>query len=249
MSGHSKWSTIKRKKGAKDAQRSRIWSRLIREVTVAAREGGGDPDGNPRLRAAITAARAANMPLDNIEKGIKRGTGELEGAVYEEIAYEGYGPGGVAVLVETQTDNKNRTAAEVRHVFVKHNGKLGGAGCVSYLFERKGLVTLDAARCDAETAMEVAIEAGAEDVNLEDDSIVVTTGMEGLHAVTQALRDAGLPVVGSELTRVPQTTVRVEGSEARSLLNLIEALDDLDDVASVSANFDIDDDELAAIDE
>lgn len=248
MSGHSKWSTIKRKKGAKDAQRSRIWSRLIREITVAARAGGGDPDGNARLRAAISAGRAANMPADNVEKAIKRGTGEIEGAVYEEIVYEGYGPGGVAVMVETQTDNKNRTAAEVRHVFNKHNGKLGSSGCVSYLFARKGLLVLDAKRCDAERAMEVAIEAGADDVDLEEDSLTVTTEMENLAAVTQALRQAGLPVLSSEMTLVPATSVRVEGNEARTLLNLINALDDLDDVARVSANFDIDDSELAAMD-
>jgi len=249
MSGHSKWSTIKRKKGAKDAQRSKSWSRLIREVTVAARLGGGDPDSNTRLRAAITAARAANMPLDNIEKAIKRGTGEMEGTIYEEIAYEGYGPGGVALMVETQTDNKNRTAADVRHVFTKYNGKLGGTGCVSYLFHRKGMIVLELGRCDLDTVMEAAIDNGAEDVVLEGDSVVVTTGMEDLHAVNIALQKAGLPVVSAELTMVPQTTVKVSGKEAESLLKLINGLDDLDDVASISANFDIDDQELAAINE
>jgi len=249
MSGHSKWSTIKRKKGAKDAQRSKIWSRLIREITVAARLGGGDPDANTRLRAAVTAGRAANMPHDNIEKAIKRGTGEIEGAVYEEIAYEGYGPGGVALLVETQTDNKNRTAAEVRHVFTKYSGKLGGSGCVSYLFARKGMIVLAADRCDLDTAMDVAVEAGAEDVVDEEDSIVITTSMENLHTVNQALVKAGLPVISAELTMVPQTTVKVSGKEAESLLKLINQLDDLDDVSSVSANFDIDDEELAVLQE
>ncbi len=247
MSGHSKWSTIKRKKGAKDAQRSKVWSRLIREVSVAARLGGGDPEGNTRLRAAITAARAANMPLDNVEKAIKRGTGEIEGAVYEEIAYEGYGPGGVALLVETQTDNKNRTAADVRHVFAKYNGKLGSSGCVSYLFDRKGIIVLDATRCDLDTAMEAAIDAGAEDVAEEGDSIVITTTMEELHMVNQVLQKTGLPVASTELTNVPQTTIKVTGQEAITLLKLINSLDDLDDVAIVSANFDIDDEELAAI--
>jgi len=249
MSGHSKWSTIKRKKGAKDAQRSKIWSRLIREVTVAARIGGSDPDANTRLRAAITAARAANMPHDNIDKAIKRGTGEIAGAIYEEISYEGYGPGGVAVLVETQTDNKNRTAAAVRHIFTKYHGKLGSSGCVSYLFDRRGMIVLDGHRCDIDTAMEAAIDAGAEDVTEEDDSIVITTTMEEFHTVNQVLQKAGLPVVSAELTNVPQTIVKVTGKEAETLLKLITGLDDLDDVASVSTNFDIDDEELAAINE
>jgi YebC/PmpR family DNA-binding regulatory protein len=249
MSGHSKWSTIKRKKGAKDAQRSKIWSKLIREVTVSARLGGSDPDSNTRLRAAITAARAANMPHDNIDKAIKRGTGEIAGAVYEEISYEGYGPGGVAILVQTQTDNKNRTAADVRHIFTKYNGKLGSSGCVSYLFDRRGMIVLDGQRCDVDTAMDAAIEAGAEDVAEDDDSIVITTTLEDLHAVNQALQKDGLPVVSAELAHVPQTTVKVAGKEAETLLKLINGLDDLDDVASVSTNFDIDDEELAALNE
>jgi len=244
MSGHSKWSTIKRKKGAKDAQRSKVWSKVIREITVAAR-GGGDPEANPRLRAAITAAKSANMPNDTIEKAIKRGTGEIEGLVYEEIAYEGYGPGGVAILVETQTDNRNRTAAEVRHVFTKYNGKLGSAGCVAYLFDRKGMIVLESTRCDLDTAMDAAIEAGAEDVAEEGDSLVITTGFEDLQAVNQALLEAGLPVASAELTLIPQTTVPVAGGEASQVLRLITALDDLEDVSTVSANFDIDDQELA----
>jgi YebC/PmpR family DNA-binding regulatory protein len=248
MSGHSKWSTIKRKKGAKDAQRSKIWSKIIREITVAARDGG-DPDSNSRLRAALLAAKGANMPNDTIEKAIKRGTGELEGAVYEETSYEGYGPGGVAILVETQTDNRNRTAAAVRHVFSKFNGKLGSAGCVSYLFDRKGMIVLDAVRCDLDAAMEVAIDAGAEDVAEESGSLVITTGMEDLHAVAKSLQESGLPVVSSELTLIPQTTVKVTGNDARTLLNLINTLDDLDDVSTVSANFDIDDEELAELEQ
>jgi YebC/PmpR family DNA-binding regulatory protein len=248
MSGHSKWNTIKRKKAVKDASRSKVWSRLIREITVAAREGGGDPDGNARLRLAVQAAKSANMPGDTMEKAIKRGTGELEGVVFEETSYEGYGPGGVAILVECQTDNKNRTTAEVRHVFTKYNGKLGSSGCVAYLFDRRGMILLDGGRCDVNTAMEAAIDAGAEDVTEEDGSIVVTTSMEDLHAVSQALSRVGLPVKSAELTRVPQTSVKVAGTDARTLLNLIEALDDLDDVSSVSANFDIDDRELAELD-
>jgi YebC/PmpR family DNA-binding regulatory protein len=246
MSGHSKWSTIKRKKGAKDAQRSKLWSKIIREVTVAAR-GGGDPDSNSRLRAALLAARSANMPNDTIEKAIKRGTGELAGTTYEEIAYEGYGPGGVALLVETQTDNRNRTAAEVRHVFTKFNGKLGSTGCVSYLFDRKGMIVLDATRCDPDAAMDAAIEAGAEDVAESEGTLIITTGQEDLSTVNQALQQAGLPVVSAELSLVPQTTVQISGKEAETLLKLLEGLDDLDDVSTVSANFDIDDEELAAI--
>ncbi len=246
MSGHSKWSTIKRKKGAKDAARSKLWSRLIREVTVAAR-GGGDPNANSRLRSALDAARAANMPNDTLDKAIKRGTGELEGAVYEEISYEGYGPGGVAIFVETQTDNRNRTAAEVRHVFTKFNGNLGANGCVGYLFDRKGMIVLDAAGADVETLMDAAIEAGAEDVEEEGDTLVVTTTFEDYNGVLQSLRDRSLPVLSSELTLIPSTTAKVAGKDAVTLLKLINHLDDLDDVASVSANFDIDDEELAAI--
>jgi YebC/PmpR family DNA-binding regulatory protein len=247
MSGHSHWATIKHKKGAADAKRGRLWSKIARMIIVAAKSGGGDPNSNLTLRYSIDKAKAANMPKDTIDKAIKRGTGEIEGAVYEEIQYEGYGPGGVAILVETQTDNKNRTAAEVRHTFSKHNGKLGSTGCVSYLFARKGLIVLDGKRCDPERAMEVAIEAGADDVDLDDEAIAVTTEMENLAGVTQALREAQLPIQSSEMTLVPATSVRVEGNDARTLLNLINALDDLDDVARVSANFDIDDADLAAM--
>ncbi len=249
MSGHSKWSTIKRKKGAKDAQRSKVWSRQIREITIAAREGGGDPNGNSRLRSALLAAQGSNMPKDTMERAIKRGTGELEGAVYEEIPYEGYGPGGVAILVETQTDNKNRTAAEVRHVFTKYGGKLGGAGSVAFLFSRVGQIVIDGSRCDVETAMEAAIDAGAEDVAEAEGEIVVTTSPESVQSVAQALQGRGLPVGSSELARVASTSVRVTGKDAESLLKLINALDDLDDVSNVSANFDIDDAELKSLNE
>ena len=249
MSGHSKWSTIKRKKGAKDAARSKIWSRLTREIIVAAKLGGGDPEANTRLRSAILAAKAQNMPNANIERAIKRGTGEIEGAVYEEVSFEGYGPGGVAILVECQTDNRNRTTAEVRHVFTKYNGNLGTNGCVSYLFERKGSITLDPQRVDVDTVMEAAIEAGAEDVLEEEDAIVVTTAFADYNTVLTALQEKGLPVVESEIVQQPGTTVKVTGKDALNVLKLISALDDLDDVSRVSANFDIDDAELAALQE
>jgi len=247
MSGHSKWSTIKRKKGAKDAARSKVWSRLAKEVIVAAKMGGGDPEANARLRTAILAAKAQNMPNINIDRAIKRGTGEIEGAIYEELNFEGYGPGGVAVLVETQTDNRNRTTSEVRHVFTKYNGNLGTNGCVGYLFEAKGTISLDAARVDMESAMEAAIEAGAEDVEEDGEAIVVTTAFTDYALVLQALQDKGLPVIGSEIVQEPATQVQVTGKDAETLMKLIVAMDDLDDVSRVSANFDIDEDEMAAI--
>ena len=247
MSGHSKWSTIKRKKGAKDAARSKIWSRLAREVIVAAKIGGGDIEANARLRSAVLAAKSANMPNANIDRAIKRGTGEIEGAIYEEVSFEGYGPGGVAVLVETQTDNRNRTTSDVRHVFTKYNGNLGTNGCVSYLFERKGNIVLDAERVDLDTAMDAAIEAGAEDVEAEGDTIVVTTGFEDYTQVLQDIQAADLPVTESELVQVASTSVKITGRDAETLMKLIMAMDDLDDVSRVSANFDIDDSEMASI--
>ena len=247
MSGHSKWSTIKRKKGAKDAARSKVWSRLAREIIVAAKIGGGDQDANARLRSAVLAARATNMPNANIDRAIKRGTGEIEGAVYEEVTFEGYGPGGVAVLVETQTDNRNRTTSEVRHIFTKFNGNLGTNGCVSYLFERKGAITLDATRVDMETAMDAAIESGAEDVEDEGDVIVVSTAFADFNTILQTLQDQGLPVIESEIVQEPSTTVELTGQDAGTLVKLITFMDDLDDVSRVSANFDIDEAEMAEI--
>lgn len=249
MSGHSKWSTIKRKKGAKDAQRSKVWSRQIREIAIAAREGGGDPNGNSRLRSAILAAQASNMPKETIERAVKRGTGELEGVVYEEVGYEGYGPGGVAILVQAQTDNKNRTVAEVRHVFAKYGGKLGTSGSVAFMFERQGQVVVDGERADMDSVMEVAVDAGADDVVEEEGSIVVTCGADRLPAVAQSLQKAGLPVTSSEVALVAQSSVKVTGKDAETLLKLINTLDDLDDVSTVSANFDIDDAEFKAINE
>ncbi|MFT5234157.1 MAG: YebC/PmpR family DNA-binding regulatory protein [Candidatus Krumholzibacteriia bacterium] len=249
MAGHSKWANIKHRKGAQDAKRAKVFTRLIREITVAARQGGSDPDANPRLRSAIIAGRSSNMPNDTIEKATKRGTGELGDLIIEEINYEGYGPGGVAVLVECQTDNKNRTTAEVRHAFTKYNGNLGSNGCVSYLFERKGMIVLDGEKTDMEKVMDAAIEAGAEDV--EDDSgvISVTTAMEELHSVSAALSDADFPVMSTDLVQVPSTTIQVEGKDALTLMKLVTRLDDLDDVSQVSANFDIDDDVMAEIED
>ena len=251
MAGHSKWANIKHRKAAQDSKRAKVWTRLIREVTVAAREGGGDAEANPRLRAAVTSARAANVPNDTVEKAIKRGTGDLDGVTYEEINYEGYGPAGVAILVETQTDNKNRTAAEVRHVFTKYNGKLGSTGCVSYLFTRKGLIVVgdDDAEVDVDKAMDVAIECGAEDVEEAEGQVMVTTAMEDLHRVATALQEAGLPVQNAELIMEPGTEVHIdEKGDAAGVLRLVNMLDDLDDVSRVSANFDIDDELMGALD-
>jgi len=251
MAGHSKWANIKHRKAAQDSKRAKVWTRLIREVTIAAREGGGDADANPRLRAAVLTARAANMPNDTVEKAIKRGTGDMDGVVYEEINYEGYGPAGVAILVETQTDNKNRTAAEVRHVFTKYNGKLGSTGCVSYLFTRKGMILLTSEEgpVDVEAAMEAAIENGAEDVEENDGSVVVTTAMEDLHTVSTALTEAGLPVSNAELIMEASTEVEItDEKEAAGVLRLVGMLDDLDDVSSVSANFDIEAELMAKLD-
>jgi len=223
--------------------------RSLREITISARQGGGDPEANPRLRSAITTARGSNMPNDTIEKAIKRGTGELGDLVIEEVNYEGYGPGGVAILVECQTDNKNRTTAEVRHCFTKFNGNLGANGCVSYIFDRKGMIVIDGERCDLETAMDAAIEAGAEDVEEDGSIITVITAMEDLHSVSRVLSDADLPVTSTELAQIPNTTVKVEESDALTLMKLITHMDDLDDVSQVFANFDIDDDLMAKIEE
>lgn len=247
MAGHSKWANIKHRKGAQDAKRAKVFTRLIRELTISARQGGGDPDSNPRLRSAIQTARGSNMPNDTIERAIKKGTGEIEGMTIEEVSYEGYGPGGVAVLVECATDNKNRTTAEVRHCFTKYNGNLGANGCVSYIFDRKGMIVLDGEKCDLEAAMDAAIEAGADDVEEEDGMITVTTAMGDLHTVAEALRQAGLPVTSAELAQIPNTYVKVEGGEASTLMKLITHMDDLDDVTQVSANFDIDEDLMAEI--
>lgn len=248
MSGHSKWSTIKRKKGAVDAKRGRIFTRLIKEITVAARMGGGDPDGNPRLRAAIASAKTENMPKDNIERAIKKGTGELEGAVYEEITYEGYGPGGVAILVDCMTDNKNRTVADIRHFFSKNGGNLGESGCVSWMFDKKGTIVIDKEAIDEEELMDKALEAGAEDVVEEDNVFQVETSPDDFEAVREALEADGLEFIEASVAMVPQNTVDITDEKtARQILKLLESLEDHDDVQNVYANFDIPDDIMEAV--
>ncbi|MBN2232578.1 MAG: YebC/PmpR family DNA-binding transcriptional regulator [Deltaproteobacteria bacterium] len=247
MSGHNKWSTIKHKKAAADAKRGKAFTKLIKEITVAARSGGGDQESNPRLRSAIAAAKAVNMPKDNIERSIKRGTGEIDGVTYEEFSYEGYGPGGVAVLVDIMTDNRNRTAAEIRHIFNKSNGNLGENGCVAWMFDKKGLIVVDRETADEETLMDVALEAGADDVHEEDDVFEVYTGTDSFDAVRQAFEDRDIPCLSAEITMVPQNTIRVEGKEAEQMLRLLERLEDCDDVQNVHANFDIDDEIMEQI--
>jgi YebC/PmpR family DNA-binding regulatory protein len=242
VSGHSKWSTIKRKKGANDAKRGKIFTKLIKEITVAAKMGGGDPDGNPRLRSAITAAKAENMPKDNIERAIKKGTGDLDGAVYEEILYEGYGPGGVAVLVETMTDNKNRTVADIRHYFAKSNGNLGESGCVGWMFDKRGVIVVDAEGVDEEELMDQAIEAGAEDVVEEETTFQILTAPEDFSEVVDSLEKSGIKTVEASISMVPKNTVEVtEEKSANALIKLLDNLEDHDDVQKVHANFDIPD--------
>ena len=248
MSGHSKWSTIKRKKGATDAKRGRIFTRLIKEITVAARMGGGDPEGNPRLRSAIGTAKAENMPKNNIERAIKKGTGELEGAVYEEITYEGYGPGGVAVMVECMTDNKNRSVADIRHAFSKSGGNLGESGCVAWMFDKKGSILIDKSAIDEEELMDKALESGAEDVLEEENVFQVITTPDDFEAVREALQADGLGFIEAEVSLIPQNTVDItEEKPAKQLLRLLESLEDHDDVQSVSANFDIPDEIMDAL--
>ncbi|MBW2541710.1 MAG: YebC/PmpR family DNA-binding transcriptional regulator [Deltaproteobacteria bacterium] len=247
MSGHSKWSTIKRKKGAADAKRGKIFTKLIREIATAARMGGGDPDSNPRLRLACDKARSANMPKDNIGRAIAKGTGAGEGDAYEEVVYEGYGPGGVAVFIETLTDNKNRTVGDVRHILTKHGGNLGASGCVSYLFEKRGVLSFDRAGIDADRLLEVALEAGADDVIEEDGQIDVVVSPAGFERLKRELLAAGFEPEQAGIAMEPTTTVAVEGKEAESMLSLADALDDLDDVQQVYANFDISDEEMSRI--
>jgi YebC/PmpR family DNA-binding regulatory protein len=248
MSGHSKWSTIKHKKGAADAKRGKVFTKLIKEIMVSARMGGGDINANPRLRAAVIAAKAENMPKDNIDRAIKKGTGELEGVSYEEFNYEGYGPGGVAILVDILTDNKNRAASEVRHIFSKNGGNLGEAGCVAWMFSKKGSILFDKEKYSEEEIMEVALEAGAEDVTDQGDEIEVTTSLEDFVSVKNAFDEKGLKYERDEITMVPQTTVRVEDEKlAQQILRLMDALEDCDDVQNAYANFDIPDEVLNAV--
>ncbi len=246
MSGHSKWSTIKHKKGALDAKRGRMFTRLIREITVAARAGGGDQIGNPRLRTAIAAAKEANMPADNITRAVKKGTGELEGVQVEEVAYEGYGPGGVAVIVETVTDNKNRTLPEIRHIFTKHGGNMAAANAVAWMFEKKGYIIVEGRSMPEEQLLELVLEAGAEDLRQDGGSFEIFTAPENLEPVKEALKARGVSITASEVAMTPKNTVRAEGHTARKVLNLVEALEEHDDVQHVWANFDIDESEMEA---
>jgi len=247
MSGHSRWSQIKRKKGKTDVQRGKLFSKILREITVAARHGGGDPKGNLRLKAATEAARAANMPADNIKRAIQKGTGELPGEQYEEITYEGYGPGGVAVLLRVLTDNKNRTGPEVRHLFEKNGGRMGTAGCVAWMFERRGLITVDAQRIKEDEVLERALEAGAADVKAVEKVFEIATAPDEMESVRQTLESQSVPVVEAQIDMVPQSTVKVEGKDAAAVLRLIEALEEQDDVQSVYSNYDIADDVIEAI--
>jgi len=246
MSGHSKWSTIKRKKGALDAKRGKIFSKLAKEITVAAKLGGGDADMNPRLRTVLLAAKAENMPKDNIERAIKKGTGEIEGASYEEQRYERYGPGGIGIIVDTLTDNKNRTVSEVRHVATKHGGSMAENGAVAWNFEQKGLIAVEKDGLDEEAIVDKAIEAGAEDVDTEGDYFEITTEATELHAVAQALEQAGLMVKEANLTMQPKTTLELDGKNASSVMKMLESLEDLDDVQQVYSNADFTEEAMAA---
>jgi len=247
MSGHSKWAGIKHKKAKVDAQRGRVFTKLIREITVAARVGGGDPGGNPRLRTAIQAAKAVNMPADNIERAIKKGTGELEGVHYEEITYEGYGPGGVAVLVEVLTDNKNRAVGEIRKIFSRHGGNLGESGCVAFLFEKKGYIQVDAAKVDEDKLMTIALDAGAEDLQREESIFAVTSAPKDFEKVRDPIVKSGIQPLSAEITMLPKTTVKLEGKHAEQMLRLMEELEEHDDVQHVYANFDIPEEIMAAM--
>jgi YebC/PmpR family DNA-binding regulatory protein len=247
MAGHSRWAQIKRKKGKTDAQRGKLFSKILREITVAAKSGGGDPKGNVRLKAAIEAAKAANMPQDNIKRAIQKGTGELPGESYEEITYEGYGPGGVAVLVRVLTDNKNRTAPEIRHIFEKNGGRMGTPGSVAWMFERRGVIQVDAEKIKEDDLLEKALEAGAVDVKQVEKVFEITTAPDEMEAVRQALERARVPVLEAQMGMVPQSTVKVGGKDAAAVLRLIEALEDQDDVQAVYSNYDIPEEVIHAI--
>lgn len=244
MAGHSKWKTIKHAKAATDKKRGILFTKIIREITVAAKTGGGDPGGNPRLRLAIDTAKGVSMPKENIERAIKKGTGELEGVDYQEVSYEGYGPGGVALIVDALTDNPTRTVAEVRHAFSKYGGSMGAINSVAWMFDKCGQILLDAAGRDEDAVLEQALEAGAQDFRREEDQFVVTTAVPDFHAVQSALESTGITALEAELAMVPKNTVKVEGDTVKDLFKLIEALEDLDDVQKVWANFDIDEADL-----
>jgi len=247
MSGHSRWSQIKRKKGKTDVQRGRLFSKILREVTIAARHGGGDPKVNMRLKSAMETARAANMPAENLKRAIQKGTGELPGESYEEITYEGYAPGGVAVLIAVVTDNRNRTGPEIRHVFEKHGGHVGTAGSVGWMFERKGLIQVDAARATEDDVLATALDSGAADMRRVEKTYEIVTAPAEMETVRAALEGKGIPVLESAVMYVPQSTIRVEGKEAPAVLRLIEALEEHDDVQAVYSNYDIPDEIIEAI--
>jgi len=248
MSGHSKWSTIKRKKGAVDAKRGKIFTKLIKEITLAARLGGGDPEGNPRLRAAILEAKNENMPKDNMERAIKKGVGAAEGGVnYEELIYEGYGPGGVAVLVEVMTDNKQRTVAELRHIFSKSGGNLGENGCVAWIFEKKGMILVNVQAVEEDTLMETALEVGAEDVQHDGDEFVVITSVAEFETIKSALAEEKISFSEAKITMIPQNEVKLDAGKAEQMLKMMEKLEDNDDVQNVYANFNIDDEIMEKI--
>jgi YebC/PmpR family DNA-binding regulatory protein len=246
MSGHSKWHSIKHKKGALDAKRGKLFTKFIKEITVAARSGGGDPEGNARLRKAILDAKAGNMPNDTIDRAIRRGTGEEEGVNYEEITYEGYGPGGVALMIQSMTDNRNRTVAEIRHIFSKNGGNLGESGSVGWMFEKKGYIVVDKSSKSEEELFDLAIEAGADDLRDDEDTFEIITSPDAFDGVLTAIKGAGIEPQVAEVEMVPQNYIRLEGGDARQMLKLMEALEDHDDVQKVSANFDISETDMAA---
>lgn len=251
MSGHSKWATIKRKKAATDAARGRVFTRLIKEITIAARDGGGNPDGNPRLRLAISTAKAANMPADNIKRAVQKGTGELPGTTYEEVTYEGYAPGGVAIIVECVTDNSTRTVSEMRHIFSRHNGNMGTSGSVAWMFHKKGqiLVTKEGQQkpVEEDDLLATILDAGADDLQEDDSSFTITTTPQAFEAVKKAIEDKSIAMETASVQMVPENTVKVSGKEAEQTLKLMEALEEHDDVQNVYANFDIDEKEMAAL--
>ncbi len=246
MSGHSKWHTIKHKKGALDAKRGKLFTKIIREMTIAARIGGGDPDANPRLRTAVDKAKGSNMPADNITRAIKKGTGELEGTTYEDMVLEGYGPGGVAILVEGTTDNRNRTVSEIRHIFTKHGGNLGGAGSVAYMFKPKGVIAIAAEKTTEDKLMEIALDAGADDIVTEAEGFTVYTTQQTFEAVREAIKKAGIEPDEAEVKKLADNTIALEGAKAQQLLKLVEFLDDHDDVQNVWDNSDISEKEMEA---
>ncbi len=248
MSGHSKWATTKHKKAATDAKRGKIFTKITKEITVAAKLGGGDADGNPRLRTAVAKAKSVSMPADNIKRAIQKGTGELPGVSYEEVIYEGYGPNGVAVIIEVLTDNRNRTVSEIRNIFSKAGGNMGENGCVSWMFHKKGYIVVARAKADEEKLMSLALDAGAEDMQTEDDNFVITTALNDFEKVKKALEDAGFPLEVAEVTMVPQTYVKIDGEKvAGQMLRLMEAIEDNDDVQNVYANFDIPEEVMNAV--